>query len=238
MQVLCEYPELSTTDGAGLWGKILDALLQLLERRAVGEGSGEHREGVIEDEVVSEEAVGYTAAFAPLHNAARPAPPLPAELCNPKAYLATSLARFSQVCLFVKGYAIGPQGLTLRPDADSLWSLHCKHIPSELICSVVYSQQLQQPFLASKAHIGQSPPSLMWVVSLCLMPDGFHVGSKCQIPNLLVTKNPNGGHHPSLFVCAVQTQPGRVSSLVQGHIPPELQQKLQLYCQATGVSIA
>ena len=235
MQVLCEYPDLSTTGGAGLWGKLLDALLQLLERRALGEGSGKHREGVNEDEAISEEAVGYTAAFAPLHNAARPAPPLPAELCNPKAYLATSLARFSQVCLFVTGNAIGPQGVTVRPDADFVWSLDGKHIPSVLICSVVYSQRLQQPLVASKAHIGQS---LMWVVSLCLMPDGFHVGSKCQSAKLLITKNLSGEHHPSLFVCAVQTQPGRVSSLVQGHIPPELQQKLQLYCQATGVSIA
>lgn len=87
-RLLTECPDLQTPAADEFWGKVLDALLQLLEGRA-HEATGDD-----EDDGGDEEYTGYSAAYARLHNAAAPQQDLLPEVGEPRAYLASALAKY------------------------------------------------------------------------------------------------------------------------------------------------
>ncbi|KAK9819488.1 hypothetical protein WJX81_001683, partial [Elliptochloris bilobata] len=92
-QVLCECAELHVPGAGALWGQLLGALLRMLED-ASGDGAAAEREADGGDG--DDEFAGYSAAFAQLHNAARPSEDPTPDVHDPQRHLAAELARFSQ----------------------------------------------------------------------------------------------------------------------------------------------
>mmetsp|Transcript_40918 Transcript_40918/g.105829 ORF Transcript_40918/g.105829 Transcript_40918/m.105829 type:complete len:971 (-) Transcript_40918:235-3147(-) len=87
VKLLCESPQLVAPQAGEAWAKLLNGVLELLERGDDGTNGAAPEE---------DEYSGYTASFAQLHNAgAVEKDPVP-EVKDPKAFLAQSLARLSQ----------------------------------------------------------------------------------------------------------------------------------------------
>lgn len=83
-KMLCEWTGLHSAEMASLWTSLLAAAVTLIERPTV--------QATAEEELEFEE-MGYTAAFAPLHNVGkRERDPVP-EVSDARAYLAQSLGR-------------------------------------------------------------------------------------------------------------------------------------------------
>lgn len=91
LQVLTEWPPLQTPQQAKLWAQLLSSLGNLLDGRRIPAKGGADEENVDPDEFT-----GYTAAFAPLHNAAAVDRDPLAGLPERKQLLANSLAAASK----------------------------------------------------------------------------------------------------------------------------------------------
>ena len=86
-----ECPSLQTATAATLWGNILSATVSLL---AGDEGL---QNGTAQDGDLDEgEYAGYSASFAPLHNAALAEQDVLPEVQDARLYLANSLGSFSR----------------------------------------------------------------------------------------------------------------------------------------------
>ena len=91
MQALVDCPALQTPAASTLWGKLLSGTVSLLE------GDDALQNGVAENEDLDEgEYAGYSASFAPLHNAASAEQDVLPEVQDAKRYLASSLGTFSR----------------------------------------------------------------------------------------------------------------------------------------------
>ncbi len=89
MQAMVDCPALQTPTAATLWGKVLSGTVSLLE--------GDVQNGVAQDDDLDEgEYAGYSASFAPLHNAAMAEQDVLPDVQDAKAYLASSLGTFSR----------------------------------------------------------------------------------------------------------------------------------------------
>lgn len=90
MQAMVDCPALQTPTAATLWGKVLSGTVNLLE------GDDGLQNGVQQDEDLDEgEYAGYSASFAPLHNAAIAEQDILPDVPDAKSYLASSLGSFS-----------------------------------------------------------------------------------------------------------------------------------------------
>ena len=87
---MVDCPVLQTPTAATLWGKVLSGTVSLLE------GDDALQDGVAQDEDLDEgEYAGYSASFAPLHNAAIAEQDVLPDVQDAKSYLASSLGSFS-----------------------------------------------------------------------------------------------------------------------------------------------
>ncbi len=90
LQAMVDCPALQTPTAATLWGKVLSGTVNLLE------GDDGLQNGVQQDEDLDEgEYAGYSASFAPLHNAAMAEQDTLPDVPDAKSYLASSLGSFS-----------------------------------------------------------------------------------------------------------------------------------------------
>jgi len=90
LQAMVDCPALQTPTAATLWGKVLSGTVNLLE------GDDGLQNGVQQDEDLDEgEYAGYSASFAPLHNAAMAEQYTLPDVPDAKSYLASSLGSFS-----------------------------------------------------------------------------------------------------------------------------------------------
>lgn len=88
---MVDCPSLQTATAATLWGKILSATVSLLE------GDEGLQDGTAQDGDLDEgEYAGYSASFAPLHNAALAEQDILPEVQDARLYLASSLGSFSR----------------------------------------------------------------------------------------------------------------------------------------------
>ena len=91
MQAMVDCPALQTPSAATLWGKLLSGTVSLLE------GDDALQNGVVENEDLDEgEHGGYSASFAPLHNAAPTEQDVLSDIPDGKRFLASSLGTFSR----------------------------------------------------------------------------------------------------------------------------------------------
>ena len=91
MQAMVDCPALQTPTAATLWGKLLSETVNLLE------GDEGLQNGVSQDEDLDEgEYAGYSASFAPLHNAAMAETDILPDVEDARGYLACSLGSFSR----------------------------------------------------------------------------------------------------------------------------------------------
>ena len=91
LQAMTDCPSLQTPTAATLWGKILSGTVNLLE------GDEGLQNGVAQDDDLDEgEYAGYSASFAPLHNAALVEQDVLPEVQDARSYLASSLGSFSR----------------------------------------------------------------------------------------------------------------------------------------------
>lgn len=89
-KAMVDCPALQTPTAATLWGKVLSGTVNLLE------GDDGLQNGVQQDEDLDEgEYAGYSASFAPLHNAAIAEQDILPDVPDAKSYLASSLGSFS-----------------------------------------------------------------------------------------------------------------------------------------------
>ncbi|KAA6426654.1 MAG: cellular apoptosis susceptibility chromosome segregation 1 [Trebouxia sp. A1-2] len=90
-KAMVDCPALQTPTAATLWGKVLSGTVNLLE------GDDGLSNGVQQDEDLDDgEYAGYSASFAPLHNAAIAEQDILPDVPDAKSYLASSLGSFSQ----------------------------------------------------------------------------------------------------------------------------------------------
>lgn len=103
-KAMVDCPALQTPSAATLWGKLLSGTVSLLE------GDDALQNGVVENEDLDEgEYGGYSASFAPLHNAAPTEQDVLSDIPDGKRFLASSLGTFSrshngQVSNFIQQY--------------------------------------------------------------------------------------------------------------------------------------
>ena len=91
LQAMTDCPSLQTPTAAPLWGKILSGTVSLLE------GDEGLQDGTAQDGELDEgEYAGYSASFAPLHNAALAEHDVLPEVQDARLYLASSLGSFSR----------------------------------------------------------------------------------------------------------------------------------------------
>ena len=87
---MVDCPTLQTAAAATLWGKVLSGTVSLLE------GDEALQNGLAQDDDIDEgEYAGYSASFAPLHNAALAEQDVLPEVQDARLYLASSLGTFS-----------------------------------------------------------------------------------------------------------------------------------------------
>lgn len=91
LQAMTDCPSLQTPNAATLWGKILSGTVSLLEGDDVLQGGGGQ-----DDDLDEGEYAGYSASFAPLHNAALAEQDVLPEVQDARLYLASSLGSFSR----------------------------------------------------------------------------------------------------------------------------------------------
>lgn len=90
-KAMVDCPSLQTVTATTLWGKILSATVSLLE------GDEGLQNGAAQDGDLDEgEYAGYSASFAPLHNAALAEQDVLPEVQDARLYLASSLGSFSR----------------------------------------------------------------------------------------------------------------------------------------------
>ena len=88
---MTDCPSLQTPTAATLWGKILSGTVSLLE------GDSDLQNGGAEGSDLDEgEYAGYSASFAPLHNAAVAEQDVLPEVQDARLYLASSLGSFGR----------------------------------------------------------------------------------------------------------------------------------------------
>ena len=88
---MTDCPALQSANAATLWGKVLSGTVSLLE------GDEASQNGALQDDDLDEgEYAGYSASFAPLHNAALAEQDILSEVQDARLYLASSLGAFSR----------------------------------------------------------------------------------------------------------------------------------------------